>query len=198
MDGDEAPKWIPLCHRKRGKVLFDGFFVTKESLTRSKSQLDAIMSLVPVEKQFIGTMVDTEVAVGYFLRSTNVSGSTFVAYIAVKMKYGGDLAYLAKLISRLPPSRGWYSNPIKQSRDRRWSLNIQGVVAYTLLREIRPFLRNEKSVIEVDCVLRHGPVISGEELHPFIQCGAKNVRRGVWFWPQIDEENDAIQTTHSG
>jgi len=186
-----APSWFSNYHRTRGIVSYDGFYVPKESLTRSNKQLVAIGSLKPIQKQFVGTLVDTEVAVGYFLRNTNATGKTWVAYIAVKMKYGGDLVYLAELISRLPPSRGWYANTIKHSLDRRWSLNIQGVVAYTLVREIRPYLHNEKSIIEVDCVLTHGPVTNGEGPHPFVQCGGRHIRRGVWYWPQIDEENES-------
>jgi len=189
--GSQPSDLVPTHHRKRGVVLYDGFYVPKDNLTRSKKQLAAIIALTPIQKQFIGTLVDTEVAVGYFLRDTNVSGKTWVAYIAVKMKYGGDLSYLSKLISRLPPSRGWYANTIKKSLDRRWSLNIQGIVAYNLLREIRPYLHNEKSIIEVECILRHGPVTSGDEPHPFVRCGAKHIRRGVWYWPQVDDANDS-------
>ena len=48
-----------------------------------------------VQKQFIGTMLDTEVVAGYFLRKSNVAGNTRSAYVAVKMKYGGDLFYFA-------------------------------------------------------------------------------------------------------
>lgn len=124
-------------------------------------------------------------AAGYFLRKSGVSGTSWTAYASVKMKYGGDLAHFAKLISRLPPSRGWYANTITKSRDRRWSLNIQGIVAYALLREVRPYLHNEKSAIEVDCIL-------------IARCGARNVRRGVWHWPQIDDENDSDTLAHSG
>lgn len=142
-------------------------------------------------------MVDTEVAVGYFIRRSNVSGDTWVAYVAVKMKYPGNLVFMASLIAHLPPSRGWYSNTIKQSRDRRWSLNAQGIVAYELLRVVRPYLHNEKSTIEVDCILEHGPTVDGKQPHPFLQCGAARVRRGVWYWPQVDDENETEPIVHS-
>jgi hypothetical protein len=178
-------------------VPFFEFLVMRELLSRCKAQLNAVAQLDQIQKQFIGTLVDTEIAVGYFIRRTNVSGATWVAYLAVKMKYGGDLAYFAKLISHLPPSRGLYANPIKQALDRRWSLSVQGVVAYSILREVRPFLHNEKSIIEVDCILRQGPTVRGELLHPFVQCGGRRVRRGVWYWPQIDDENDPRQIIHS-
>jgi len=177
--------------------LFHGFTVPKDSLSRSKKQLTTISKLNEVQKQFIGTMLDTEVAAGYFLRKSNVTGNTWSAYVAVKMKYGGDLFFFAKLIARLPPSRGWYANTIKQSLDRRWSLNIQGIVAYALLKEARPYLHNEKTIAEVDCILRHGPTVDGKLSHPFIQCGAIHVRRGVWYWPQIDDRNNGENGVHS-
>ena len=172
----------------RGTVRFHGFKVFKDVLTKCGKQLAAIAQLTPTQKQFIGTLVDTEVAVGYFIRKSNVSGRTWVAYIGVKMKYAGDLAYFAKLISRLPPSRGLYANTIKHSLDLRWSINVQGIVAYAILREVKPYLHNEKSIIEVDCILKHGPIVDGKQLHPFVQCGARWVRRGVWYWPQIDDK----------
>lgn len=168
-----------------------------ELLSRSKPQLDAIARLDPIQKQFIGTLVDTEVAVGYFIRRGNVSGATWVAYIAVKMKYGGDLAYFARLISRSPPSKGLYANTIKQSLDIRWSPNVQGIVAYAVLREVRPYLHNEKSITEVDCILSHGPIVSAELPHPFVQCGARHIRRGVWYWPQIDDDKPGGQESRS-
>lgn len=179
--------------KPQGKTLvgFDGFLVMRELLSRCRKQLSAIARLTQVQKQFIGTMIDTEVAVGYYIRRSNVSGDTWVAYVAVKMKYPGDLVLMARLVSHLPPSQGWYANTIKQSRDRRWSLTMQGIVAYRLLREVRGYLHNEKSVVEVNCILEHGPTVDGKEPHPFIQCGARHVRRGVWYWPQIDNENNS-------
>ena len=168
----------------------------KRTLDRCRKQLEAIDSLSPVQKQFVGTMVDTEVATGYFLRESNVSGGTWVAYVAVKMKYGGDLKHFAVLISHIPPGRHWYANTIKESLDLRWSLQVQGVVAYALLREVRPYLYNEKSVVEVDCILKHGPVVQASHPHPFISCGASRVRRGVWYWPQIDDQiGDDLSST---
>ncbi len=179
-------------------VPFHGFLIMRELLSRCKRQLTAIARLTRVQKQFLGTMVDTEVAVGYFIRRSNVSGDTWVAYVAVKMKYPGDLVYMSKLVSHLPPSSGWFANTIKQSRDRRWSLNLQGIVAYVLLREVRSYLHNEKAVIEVDCILEHGPTQDGRRPHPFIQSGARHIRRGVWYWPQIDDENNGERIVHSG
>jgi len=169
-------------------VKYDGFYVPRESLTRSDAQLKAIKTLTDVQRQFVGTMIDTEVAVGYFRRVSNVSGDTWVAYVAVKMKYGGDLKHLAQLISHLPPSRHLNANTIKGTLDLRWSLQVQGIVAYALLRGVRDYLHNEKSIVEVNCILRYGPTVNASEPHPFLRCGAKWVRRGVWFWPQIDEK----------
>ena len=167
-------------------VRYDQFLVMPEVLTRSAKQLSAISVLTTNQRQFVGTMIDTEVAVGYCLRTSNVSGGTWVAYVAVKMKYGGDLKYFAHLIAHIPPGRHLFANTIKKSFDLRWSLQFQGIVAYALLREVRSYLHNEKSIIEVDCILRHGPIVVATEPHPFVQCGAIRIRRGAWFWPQID------------
>ena len=92
----------------QGKTLtrYDGFWVLPELLTRCGEQLSALARTTPVQRQFIGTMIDTEVAAGYYIRKTNASGATWVAYVAVKMKYPGDLIYMAELVSHLPPSRG--------------------------------------------------------------------------------------------
>jgi len=186
--GNELPGIFSEYHRRRGIVEYDGFYVPRESLTKSDAQLKAIKALTHVQRQFVGTMIDTEVAAGYFRRVSYVSGDTWVAYVAVKMKYGGDLKYLAQLISHLPPSRHLNANTIKGTLDLRWSLQVQGIVAYALLGEVRAYLHNEKSIVEVDCILKHGPTVNASEPHPFIRCGAIWVRRGVWFWPQIDEE----------
>jgi len=179
-------------------VQYDGFFILPEVLTRSRKQLAAIRRLTRIEKQFLGTMVDTEVAVGYFIRRSNVTGNTWVAYVAVKMKYPGDLAHMAKLIGHLPPSKGWNTNTITNGLDLRWSLNLQGVVAFTLLRDIRPYIHNEKSAIEVDCILKGGPTLRANQRHPFEDCGAVRIRRGVWFWPQIDDKESHRSYVHSG
>jgi hypothetical protein len=176
--------------RNYGIVLYDGFRILKESLTRSKGQLAAILAMTPVQKQFVGAIVDTEAAVGYFLKlARHAKRPAWIAYLAVKMKYRGDLAHLAELISHQPPSRSLNKNTITQSLDLRWSVQVQGVVAYTLLREVRPYLFNEKSIIEVDCILKYGPLVSSDLPHPFVGFGAARIRRGVWFWPQIDGNN---------
>lgn len=171
-------------------VQYDGFPITKQSLTQSKVQLNAISLLTPTQRQFVGTVVDTEAAVGYFLKLAKNESPSWIAYVAAKMKYRGTLARLAELILHQPPSRSLNWNTITQSRDLRWSVQVQGVVAYTLLREVRPHLFNEKSTIETDCVLKHGPIVSSSFPHPFIDCGASRIRRGVWWWPQIDGENN--------
>lgn len=183
--------------RKSGLVLFEGFYVVKETPSRSRSQLAAIKALTSVQKQFVGTLVDTEAAVGYFLRRARQSERpAWIAYLAVKMKHRGDLARLAELVSHEPPSRSLNKNTITQSLDLRWSIQVQGVVAYALLQGVRPFLYNEKSIIEVDCILSHGPIVSASKPHPFLDCGAKRVRRGVWYWSQIDNKGPA-PTGHS-
>ncbi len=197
---EEVAKRSRFYDRNLGIVLYDGFPILKESVTRSNHQLVAINSLTTIQKQFVGTLTDTEAAVGYFLKlARDARRPAWIAYLAVKMKYRGDLARLAELVGHQSPSRSLYKNTITQSLDLRWGVQVQGVVAYTLLREVRPFLLNEKSIIEVDCILRHGPIVSSEKPHPFIQGGAVRVRRGVWFWPQIDGENNGeSQVVHSG
>ena len=168
-------------------VLYDSFLVMQELITRCKKQLAAIATLNAVQRQFIGTIVDTEAAVGYFFRKSKTFGGRWVAYIAAKMKYGGDLKFLAQLIGHLPPSRSYNANSIKHTMDLRWSIQTQGIVAYALLREVKPFLHNEKSIVEVDCILKHGPIVGADQPHPFVQCDGIRIRRGVWYWPQIDE-----------
>ena len=174
--------------RKSGITLYDGFPVYKESLTNSKRQLTAISGLAPIQRQLIGTLVDTEAAIGYFLLRRYAT-LVWVAYMAAKMKYRGTLGRVAELIAHHPPSRSRCKNTITQSFDLRWSVQVQGVVAYTLIREVKPYLLNEKSIVEADCILKHGPAVPGNHPHPFIDCGGVKIRRGVWFWPQIDGRN---------
>ena len=52
---------------KNATVLYDGFRILRASLTASRRQLHAFNSHEPVQKQFIGTLADTEAATGYFL-----------------------------------------------------------------------------------------------------------------------------------
>jgi hypothetical protein len=148
-----------------------------------------IKALTAIQKQFIGTLVDTEMAAGYFMVASRGHRKRWTAYVSVKMKYDGDVAYLSKLVGLSPPGRYLSTNTIMQTLDLRWSKQIQGVVAYALLKEVRPYLHNQKSIIEVECILKHGPRVSPNRPHPFIDCGARKVRRGVWHWPQIDDEN---------
>ena len=180
----------PRTLRRKGLVLFKGFPIHKRNLAQVKRQLASIVRLTPLRRQFIGTMIDTEVATGYFLRKNRASRDVWVAYVGVKMKYGGDLRYLAQLISHIPPGRHLYANTIKGVPDLRWSLQVQGIVAVTLLRKVRPYLHNEKSIVEVDCILDHGPIVPASSPHPFLDCGAMRVRRGVWRWPIIDDMNE--------
>jgi len=196
--GETPAKDLRRYDRNFGIVLYDGFQVLKESLVRSRRQLAAICAMTLVERQFVGTLVDTEAAVGCFLKlAKHRKRPAWISYLSVKMKYRGDLARLAELVSHQPPGRSLNKNTITQSLDLRWSVQIQGVVAYTLLREVRPFLLNEKSIIEVDCILKHGPIVSSNFPHPFIDCGAVRVRRGVWFWPQIDADTSGTIPVHS-
>jgi hypothetical protein len=108
------------------------------------------------------------------------------------MKYGGDVAYLAKLVEARPPNRSYNANTITHTLDLRWSKQFQGLVAYALVKEVRPYLHNEKSIIEVDCILNHGPRVSPHRPHPFVECGAIRIRRGVWHWPKIEDNKLSI------
>jgi hypothetical protein len=175
-------------------VAYDGFYVLKESLTKCEKQLTAIAALTLIQRQFIGTLVDTEMAAGYFLVSQVGSRRRWVAYIAVKMKHRGDVAYFAELIGSQRPSRSYNANTITRTLDLRWSKQVQGLVAYALLKAVKPFLHNEKSIIEVDCILKHGPRVSADRPHPFVECGATHVRRGVWYWPQIEDKDISVPT----
>jgi len=169
-------------------VNYDGFYVLRESITKCKRQLEVIAVLTPIQKQFVGTLVDTEVAVGYFLVANKHSKKRWTAYLAVKMKYRGDVAYLSSLNGGGPPSRSLNANTITRSKDLRCSKQAQGLVAYALLKEVKPHLHYEKSIIKVECIMKYGPRVSPERPHPFVDFGATRLRCGVWFWPQIDDE----------
>lgn len=118
--------------------------------------------------------------------------------MSVKMKHRGDIAHLAALVGHRNPSRSLNANTLTKTWDLRWCLQVQRLVAYTLLREVRPFLHNEKSVVEVDCILRHGPIAIARLPHPFSRCGGIRIRRGVWSWPIAENEGEAGQSLHSG
>jgi hypothetical protein len=184
---DKTPASRLNYRRGRGIVRYDGFYVLRESITKCRKQLAAIAALTPIQKQFIGTLVDTEVAVGYFLVANKESNKRWAAYLAVKMKYGGDVAYLSKLIGGGPPSRSLNANTITHTKDLRWSKQVQGLVAYALLKAVKLYLHNEKSIIEVECIMKYGPRVSADRPHPFVEFGATRLRRGVWHWPQIDD-----------
>lgn len=162
----QRESWITLCN---------GFPIEKGGLTGSRRQLVAIASMTPLEKQFVGTLTDTEAAIGYFSKMTIIGRRLWVAYLAVKMKHRGDLDELSGLMAHGPPSRSLNKNTITNSLDLRWSVQVQGVVAHALLREVRPFMFNEKAKVEADCILEHGPVVT-ESLHPFVDCGGIRVK----------------------
>ena len=97
MPDEPADNPLGIYNRKFGIVLYDGFPVLKESVTNSKSQLAAILALTPIQKQFVGTLVETEAAVGYFSKRRTSGRLVWIAYLAAKMKYRGDLGRLAEL-----------------------------------------------------------------------------------------------------
>ena len=183
---EDGKAW-PVPGRTKGLVIYDGFKVSRESITSCAGQLRAIASLDSIEKQFIGALIDTEAAAGYFMAKRIDSRCSWTAYVSVKMKYAGDVGYFAGLLGSRPPSRTLNANTLTRTLDLRWSKQIQGLVAYALLKAVRQYLHNEKSIIEVDCILVHGPKLPAERPHPFEECGAIRIRRGVWRWPQIGD-----------
>jgi hypothetical protein len=172
------------CLFVKSETRFFGFLVRKEDISRSQVQLRKISLLSNVQKQFIATLTDTEAAIGYF--RARVGTPDWTCYLAVKMKNRGVVSHLSSLIGLAEPSKSRTWNTLKHSHDLRWSKQVMGIVAYSLLREIRPLLYNEKTILEANCILSKGPIVRGGP-HPFELWGARRVRRGVWYWPQLEE-----------
>ena len=196
--GQRRKGWYANYPSGKGFVIYDTFPILKSSLVASARRISFILAMREIDRQFVGTLVDTESATGCIPKLHRCSQRrVWIAYFAAKMKYRGDLAHLTELMGTMPPSKTLNMNTITKQRDYRWSKQFQGVVAYTLLREVRPSLYNEKSMVETDCILKHGPTVTTEMEHPFIACGARWVRRGVWFRPQIDGENNGTPNSRA-
>ena len=117
VEGKNPQSPCQVFERASGIAMYDSFQVLKESLTRSRLQLGAIGLLTAIQRQFVGTLVDTEAAIGYFLRPAKpAKRPAWIAYMAVKMKYRGDLARLAGLIGHQPPSESLNKNALTQTR----------------------------------------------------------------------------------
>jgi hypothetical protein len=167
---------------------FCGFMVRTEDITRSSAQLHSIESMSDIDKQLAGTLTDTESAIGYFRNGGTEENQFWTCYRSVKMKQRGLVVRFAKLVGANEPSltRNW--NTLTESYDFRWSKQIQGLVAFSLLLQIRPFLYNEKSTVEADCIIHFGPTVRGGP-HPFVWFGGATPRRCVWHGQGLKTEN---------
>ena len=102
------------------------------------------------------------------------------------MKNRVDIAHFAELIGlRVPESTTLVFNTIAGKKDPRWSKQTVGLVAYYAISAVKAFLYNEKSKTEAGCILQCGPVVTPPDIHPFIRCGAKMMKRGVWIWSHV-------------
>ena len=162
---------------------FHGFAVRKEDLIRSATQLELIGSMSDTDAQLSATLTETESAIGYLGDRGPGGIQSWTCYHSVKMKTKGLVAYFAHLVGENGPSCTSSWNTLTRSTDLRWCKQTVGVVAYDLVLRVRPFLHSEKTIAEADCIISHGPRVSGGE-HPFVGCGAVHVRRGVWEWPK--------------
>lgn len=88
------------------RVPFSGFMLRKEDLTRNRRHLSRIESLRAVDKQFIATLIDTEAAIGYFLRKFEHQNN-WTAYISVKMVHSGVVNHFAELLGLERRRRPW-------------------------------------------------------------------------------------------
>lgn len=157
----------------------------KEDLTRNRRHLSRIESLRTVDRQFIATLIDTEAAIGYFLRKFEHQNN-WTAYISVKMLHSDVVNHFAELLGlerRRRPSESF--NKLTGNKERRWSVQLSGLIAFATIRKVESFLYNEKSKAEASCILKHGPIVTPSGLHPFLRCGATRRRRGVWIWPNV-------------
>jgi len=61
-----------------------------------------------------------------------------------------------------------------------------------VVRTVASFLHNEKTKIEAESIVKHGPYVAAERPHPFEDDGGVRVKRGVWIWPNL--EKASLQT----
>ncbi len=166
-------------------VPFCGFMVRREDLTRNRRELSKIESLGEVDRQFIATLIDTEGAIGYFLRRSDRQNN-WTAYISVKMAHSGVVNHFAELVGFERRRRPWQGfNSLTGGTQKRWSIQISGLPAVFTIKSVEPFLFNEKAKAEANCILQHGPVVKPAGMHPFLRCGATPMKRGVWIWPNL-------------
>ena len=188
----QVPKGESHCSRMTGLM---AYATRKEDISRSAIQLRKIAALAGVECQFVATMTDTESAIGYFRRPREKSRK-WIAYHSIKMNSRGAVQHFSDLVGHKAPFRVESWNTLKQTKDVRWSAQIQGIVVCTLLERARPFLFNEKAVQEADCIIRNGPRAEPGP-HPFELSGAIQLKRGVWRWPQLADDAKVEETSTS-
>lgn len=173
----------------------DSFAVRQEDLTKLRERINRIKSLRSVDKQFVATMLDTEVAIGYFRKKEFYVRTGFVigrwkAYVSVKMTYKGDIARLATFLGLQVPSKTkLHYNTLKATKEGVWCLQTTGIIPYVAIKTVAPFLYNEKTKIEAESIIKHGPFVPGEFRHPFEDDGGVRVKRGVWIWPGLEKAN---------
>lgn len=166
-------------------VPFCGFTVRREDLTRNRRELSKIESLGEVDRQFIATLIDTEAAIGYFLRRSGRQNN-WTAYVSVKMIHSGVVNHFAELVGFERRRRPWQGfNSLTGSTQKRWSIQISGLLAFFTIKSVEALLYNEKSKAEANCILQYGPVVKPPGMHPFLRCGATPMKRGVWIWPDL-------------
>jgi hypothetical protein len=58
-----------------------------------------------------------------------------------------------------------------------------------VIRTVALFLYNEKTKVEAESIIKHGPHVAGELRHPFEEVGGVKVKRGVWIRPGLDKSS---------
>jgi hypothetical protein len=181
-----------------GYTRFDGFIFRQQDVNRLQYRIKHIKSLRTIDKQFVATLLDTEAAIGYLRKKEFYARNGFVigkwrAYISIKMTYKGDIIHLANLLGLQEPNRTkLHYNTLKATKESAWCLQTSGITPYVAIKTVAPFLYNEKTKIEAQSIIEHGPLLPGERRHPFEDNGGVRVKRGVWVWPNL--EKSSLQT----
>jgi hypothetical protein len=156
-----------------------------------RPQIEKIESLGTEDKQFIATLIDTEAAIGYFRRKEFYRKLGFVmgnwrTYISVKMTHKGVVAHFAALVGVQVPSRTkLHYNTLKATRESVWCVQVVGIRAYVIVREVASRLYNEKSIVEAASMLRQRPIVPAEQPHPFEMDGGRRIRRVYGYGHQV-------------
>ncbi len=181
-----------------GYTRLDGFILRQQDVNKLRHRIKRIKSLRMIDKQFIATLLDTEAAIGYFRKKEFYRRNGFVigkwrAYISIKMTYKGDIIHLANLLGVQEPSKTkLHYNTLRATKESAWCLQTSGITPYVAIKTVAPFLYNEKTKIEAESIIKHGPLLPGERRHPFEDNGGVRVKRGVWVWPSL--EKSSLQT----